>query len=73
MNRYQYLGEFAGNHITGVAGSFSMHEEHGSYYLTKVVSINDKQILTINHVDEHTDNGWEVTFHRKSSKHKEVK
>ena len=71
MSRYNFIGEFAGKHINGVAGSFSMSEENGSIYLDKLISTVDKQILTLNHIDEHTDSIWEVTFHRKSSKHKE--
>ena len=73
MSRYKFIGEFAGNYITGVAGTFKMHEKNGTLYLDKVVSTPNKQILTITHTDEHTECVWEVTFNRKSSKHKEVK
>ena len=73
MSRYKFIGQFAGQYITGVAGTFSMHEKHGTAYLDKIVSKPNKQILTISHTEEHTESVWEITYHKKSEKHKEVK
>tara|TARA_R110002012_G_scaffold10968_1_gene49381 strand:- start:4441 stop:4662 length:222 start_codon:yes stop_codon:yes gene_type:complete len=73
MSTYKFIGEFAGKYITGVAGTFLMHEEYGTAYLDKIISSPNKQVLTVSHTEEHTETIWEITYHKKTSKHKEIK
>jgi len=68
MNKYQKLGEFAGQHITGVAGSFMLTEEQGNYMLDKVVSERDTQTLTIIHTDDYHETTWKVMYVKESVK-----
>jgi len=69
---YQKIAEMASNWITGVAGSFHMHEDHGTYYLNKVISTNNKQILHISHNDE-VITEWKITFEKVKQYHNERK
>ena len=66
MNKYEKLGEVAGQNITGVAGSFMLTQEHGNYMLDKVVSEQDTQTLTINHTDDLHKTVWKVIFIKES-------
>lgn len=69
---YQKIAEMAMNWITSVAGSFHMHEKHGTYYLKKLISTDDKQILYISHSDEMITE-WKITFHKIKQYHNERK
>jgi hypothetical protein len=69
---YKNIASMARNWITGVAGSFHMHEDHGTYYLDKLISKHDKQILYISHTSE-TITEWKITFHKVKQYHNERK
>ena len=62
MSTYKKLGEFAGQHITGVAGSFMLTEENGNYRVEKVVSEEDTQTVNITHTDGHHKTHWKVMY-----------
>jgi len=66
MNKYQKLAEFAGQNITGVAGSFQLTEEHGNFIIQKIISELDTQTLTIKHTDDYHETTWKVMYIKES-------
>tara|TARA_R100000278_G_C5353094_1_gene122569 strand:- start:272 stop:484 length:213 start_codon:yes stop_codon:yes gene_type:complete len=62
MSIYKTLGEFAGNNITGVAGSFMLTEDKGNFRLESCHSEEDIQTLHITHTDGHHKTHWKVMY-----------
>ena len=68
MSYYKKLAEYAAENITGVAGSFSLTQDNGNFYVREVHSTVDCQKVDIEHHGEVNETIWEVTYKVKSRK-----
>jgi hypothetical protein len=63
---YKKLAEYIAENITGVAGSFMMSEDFGSYHINEVHSTEDCQQVVVTHTHNGMEKVYEVSFRVKS-------